>query len=75
MTAINFSQDKLALIRAGLLQGNTHGALIHDPKTDPVIMARCDCADSNATAGTPLGVSNVLKVLAGKGIDKSPQRK
>ena len=37
-------------------------------------MARCDCADSNAAADTPLGLNDVLKVLAGKGIDKSPQR-
>ena len=73
MVAIDFSQDKLALIRVGLLQGNPHEALVHDLKTDPVIMARCDCADSNAAAGTPLGLSNVLKVLAGKGVDKSPQ--
>ena len=28
----------------------------------------------SAAAGTPLGLSDVLKVLAGKGVDKSPQR-
>ena len=74
MAAFNFFQDRLALIRAGLLQGNTHEPLVQDLKTDPAIMARCDCADSSAVAGTPLGLSDVLKVLAGKGIDTTPQR-
>ena len=73
MAAFDFSQDKLALNRAGLLQGNAHEPLVHDLKTDPVTMARCNCADSSAAAGTPLGLSDVLKVLDGKGIDKIPQ--
>ena len=53
MAVFGFRQDRLALMRANLLTENAHRTLVHDLKTEPVIMARCDCADSSAAAGTP----------------------
>ena len=55
MAAFDFSQDRLALERAGVLQGNAQGPLVHNLKPDPVIMARCNSTDRSAAAGTPLG--------------------
>ena len=37
-------------------------------------MTRCDSEDQIAAAGTPLCLSDVLKVMAGKGMDKTLQR-
>ena len=73
MATFGISKDKLALEHTDLLQGNTQGPRVHDLKTDPVIIARCDSSDLNATVGTPLGLSNILKVT-NRGMDKTLQR-
>ena len=38
MTAFHFRQDRLALMRANLLPEYAHGTIVHDLKTNPVIM-------------------------------------
>ena len=68
-----FSQDKLALKFAGLLHGNAQEPLVHGLETDPVIMARYDSMSPSAAAGTPLGLNNVLKVMANISIYKTMQ--
>ena len=74
MAAFNFSQDKLALECAGLLQGNTQGPLVHDLKTHPVIMTRCDSTGLSAATGTPLGLSDVLKVMVNRSMEDTATR-
>ena len=73
MATFDFTQDKMVLERAGLLQENAQGALVRDPKTDPAIMVSCDSLGLGAAAGTPLGLSNVLKVMANRSMDKTLQ--
>ena len=73
MATFDFTQDKMVLERAGLLQENAQGALVRDPKTDPAIMVSCDSLGLGAAAGTPLRLSNVLKVMASISINKTMQ--
>ena len=69
MVAFDFTQDNITLDRAGLLLDNTQGAFVRDLKTALVIMACCDSCDCNPTSGTPLGLSDVSKVMINKKID------
>jgi hypothetical protein len=73
MVAFDFTQDKITLDWAGLLPDNMQGAFVRDLKTNPVIMACCDSCDCNPTSGTPLGLSDVSKVMINKKIDKKMQ--
>ena len=48
-------------------------ALVRDLKTNLVIMVCCGFSAFTPTSGTPLGLSNVLGVMATKGINKEMQ--
>ena len=63
----------MALEHAGLLRENAQGTLVRDLKTDPVIIASCDSLGLGAAAGTPLGLSDVLKSMANRSINKTKQ--
>ena len=73
MVAFDFTQDRIALDWTGLLPNNTQRAFLRNLKTDLVIMACCDSCDCNLTSGTPLGLSNVSKVILNKNINKKMQ--
>ena len=42
MVAFDFTQYRITLDRAGLLQNNTHGAFVCNLKNNPVTMVCCD---------------------------------
>ena len=73
MVAFDFTQDKITLNRTGLFSNNTQGSFVRDVKTNPVITAYCNSCDCNSTSGTPLGLSDVFKVILNKKIDKRMQ--
>jgi hypothetical protein len=73
MVAFDFKQDKKALERAGLLPDDTQAALVRDQKTDPGVMTCCDSSDCSPTFGTPLGLSDILRVMANEWINKAMQ--
>ena len=69
MLVFDFTQDKTTLDRVGLLPNNTHTSLVRNLKTDPVITACCNSSNCNLTSGTPLGLSDAVKVMTNKCID------
>ena len=73
MIGFDFKQDGKALDRANLLPNNTQAALVRDLKTNLIIMVCCKCSDYNPTSGTAVGLSDVLKVMANRWIDKAMQ--
>ena len=73
MVAFDFKQNEKTLDQAGLLSDDMQAAFVRNLKTNPCGMVWYNFSECNLTSGTPLRLSDILRVMVNRWIDKEMQ--